>query len=188
MNISELERAQADMRRAFVGGATGIFASAGVWMAAGVVSLVATPRTAMFSLCFGGMFIHPLAIGYSRLLGSSGMPAKGNPLARLALEGTVWMLLTIPLAFALSFQRVEWFYVAMLLIIGGRYLTFATLYGMRIYWACGGVLASAALALFALGAGDTFAAFTGGAIELIFAAVIYRWCRVREVGVSQTTP
>jgi hypothetical protein len=177
VNHPDFERAQADMRRAFVGGATGLCASACMWIAAGIVSLAATPRQAMFALLIGGMFIHPLAIVLAKLLGRSGAPAKGNPLARLALESTVWMLLAIPLAFALSFQRIEWFFVAMLLTIGGRYLTFATLYGMRIYWACGALLAAAAFTLAVVRADSTLAAFTGGLIELAFAAIVYVRCR-----------
>ncbi len=168
------------MRRAFVGGATGVFASACVWIASAIVSLVENPRLAMLSLLVGGMFIHPLAIVLSKLLGGSGTIAKANPLARLALEGTVWMLFAIPVAFALSFQRTEWFFIAMLLTIGGRYLTFATLYGMRIYWACGTVLAASAFVLAMTRAGSAAAALTGGLIELIFAAIIYSRCRLGE--------
>jgi hypothetical protein len=183
---TEFDLAQADMRRAFAGGAVGVFASACVWIASAIVSVAATPRLAVLSLLLGGMFIHPLAIGLARLLGRSGAIAKGNPLARLALEGTVWMLLAIPLAFALSLQRTEWFFIAMMLTIGGRYLTFATLYGMRIYWACGAVLAAAAVALATSRADSTVAAFAGGLIELIFAAIIYCRCRVEEADVSQS--
>jgi len=174
------ELAQADMRRAFAGGATGMFASACVWLAAGVTTLVATPRAAMFSLFFGGMLIHPLAILFAKLLGRSGSPAPDNPLTKLALESTGWMLLAIPLAFVASLQRIEWFFVAMLLTIGGRYLTFASLYGMKIYWACGAALAVSACVLALCQANSTVAAFSGGVIECLFAAGVFSISR-REV-------
>ena len=132
MNI---EQAQADMRHAYLGGATGIFASGCVWLTAAITAMVSTDRAAILALFIGGMFIHPLAMLLSKLAGRPGTHGKANPLARLAIESTVWLLLAIPIAFLASLQRPEWFFVGMLLTIGGRYFTFATLYGMRIYWA-----------------------------------------------------
>jgi hypothetical protein len=73
--------------------------------------------------------------------GRSGAHTPGNPLAALTLEVTFFFVFAIPLAYAVSRYRAEWFFPAMLLLIGGRYLTFATLYGMRVYWACGATLA-----------------------------------------------
>ena len=168
-----IEQAQANMRQAFYGGATGITTSALAWLAAALVAFLVSPRGAIAALCIGGMFIHPAAILLSKLLGRPGVPAKDNPLARLALESTVWLLLAIAVAFVASFQKTEWFFIAMLLTIGGRYLTFATLYGLRIYWACGAALAGAGFALAVLGASSAVIALTGSVIELLFAALIF---------------
>jgi hypothetical protein len=107
------------------------------------------------------------------LLGRPGSHTKGNPLAPLALEGTVWLLMGIAVAFLASMHRTEFFFIAMLLTIGGRYFTFATLYGMKLYWICGGTLATAGFALFALGADTAVAALTGGILELTFAAWVF---------------
>ena len=63
-------------------------------------------------------------------------------------------------------------YPAMLLVIGGRYLTFSTLYGLRIYWACGGVLALAAFLLVFAKAPVQAGAFAGAAVEFAFAVAI----------------
>ncbi len=168
-----IDEAQADMRHAYFGGATGIFASALAWLAAALVAHLVSPRGGIATLFIGGMLIHPVAILLSKLAGRPGAHGKANPLGRLAIETTVWMLLAIPLAFLLAFQRAEWFFVAMLVTIGGRYFTFATLYGMRVYWVCGLALASAALALAALNANSTLAALAGGVIELVFAGVVF---------------
>lgn len=67
----------------------------------------------------------------------------------------------------------------MLLIIGGRYLTFATLYGARLYWACGAALAAAGCALGYLNATPAIAAFTGAATEAAFAVAIFVAVRAR---------
>jgi hypothetical protein len=37
--------------------------------------------------------------------------------------------------------NLSWFFPAMLMVIGGRYLSFAVVYGLRTYWALGASLA-----------------------------------------------
>jgi hypothetical protein len=139
---------------------------------AGITAVLATPRAAVFALLIGGMFIHPAAMLLAKLLGRSGAPTKANPLAALALESTIWMLLMIALAFVFARFRVEWFFPAMLLVIGGRYLTFATLYGLRLYWVCGGVIALAGFALAWIQAPIAQSAFVGAGIEYGFAMLV----------------
>jgi hypothetical protein len=169
----QIEAAQADMRHAYFGGATGITTSALAWLAAALTAFLVSPRAAMAALFIGGMFIHPAAVLLSKALGRPGTHTRGNPLAGLAIESTIWLLLAIAIAFLASLQRPEFFFIAMLLTIGGRYFTFATLYGTRWYWICGASLAAAGFALAALGAGTSWIALTGGLLELVFAAVVY---------------
>ena len=172
--MTTVTEAQADMRHAYYGGATGIAASAIAWLTAAIVASMANPRAAMATLFIGGMFIHPGAVLLSKLLGRPGKHEKGNPLAGLAIESTVWLLLAIAVAFIASFLRTEWFFIAMLLTIGGRYFMFATLYGLRVYWACGAALALAAFGLAALNASTALITLTGGLIELTFTAIVFR--------------
>lgn len=170
MNIAQ---AQQDMRHAYYGGATGILASSLVWLLAASVSLFYPTKTAILTLIVGGMLIHPAAMIFSKWLGRPGAHQKGNPLGALALETTVYLLLGIVLAFIISMQRVEWFFPAMLLVIGGRYLTFSTLYGMRVYWICGAALAATGFLSIFMHATATVSAFSGGLIELGFALTVF---------------
>lgn len=167
----DLASAQADMRHAYFGGAAGMVASALVWLAAAAVASRA-PQNAVWTLLIGGMFIHPAGMLIARLLGRPGSHAKGNPLAPLAGASTVWLIASLPLAFAASRLHLEWFFPAMLLVIGSRYLVFHTLYGDRAYWTCG-------LALLVVGAllgwrlaPPVLAAACGGLLELGFAIAI----------------
>lgn len=168
-----VSQAQQDMRHAYFGGAPGILASALAWLVAGIVAMHGSAERAVWALFIGGMFIHPLGVLLAKALGRPGAHARGNPLGVLALEGTVLLMLCLPLAFAISLFRVEWFFPAMLLVIGGRYLTFSTLYGMRLYWGCGAALAIAAFALPALHVSPPLSAISGAAIELIFAVLVF---------------
>jgi hypothetical protein len=70
--------------------------------------------------------------------------------------------------------RPNWFFAAMLLVIGGRYLTFQTLCGLKLYWLLGAVLCVAALAVVMLGLPTVAGVAAGAAIELVFAALLFR--------------
>jgi hypothetical protein len=185
-----LEDAQLDMRRAYYDGATGVFASATVWLAAAVTAWTVDPRHAIAVLLIGGMLIFPASVLLSKMFGRTGVHAKDNPLASLAVAGTIWMLLAIPVAYGASLYKIEWFFPAMLVTIGGRYLTFPTLYGLRAYAFCGGALAVAGITVVWLKLPVEAGALAGALIELAFGAGIYLKAqdpavdgpRLREVG------
>lgn len=178
---TNLPQAQADMRFAYYGGAAGMLASSIAWLCAAIATIQASPQQAVWVLFIGGMLIHPVGVMIAKLLGRSGNHAKGNPLASLAWASTLWLIFSLPLAYAVSLLRIEWFFPAMLLVIGGRYLVFGTLFGMRVYWVCGLSLAGTAYLLAIIKATPTLAAFTGSAIEVVFAAIIF-FLHLREVG------
>ena len=167
--------AQADMRDAYVAGGPGVLVSGIVWLAAGAaVSTSHSPVAGLLTLFVGGMLIHPASIMISKLLGRRGAHERGNPLARLALESTFMMFCGLALAFIVFNVRSDLFFPAMLLVGGGRYLIFTTIYRLRAYWPCGGALAIAGFALAIIGAPAAAGAFAGGCIELAFAAVLFR--------------
>lgn len=166
--------AQRDVRVAHLGGGTGMVVSGVLWLASGTVALVAAPRAATLTLFFGGMLIFPLSVLLNRLLGRSGLLADGNPLGDLARESAFLMVLCIPLAFAAALARIEWFFPAMLVVVGAHYLPFATLFGMRLYWALGMAMAGAGFLLAFGGAGFAVGGFVGGALELAFAPLAFR--------------
>jgi hypothetical protein len=170
--MQSIAEAQKDMRAAYMGGASGAIASATAWLVAAIVAATVGSMAGVWTLFFGGMLIFPFSLLLCKVLGRSGKHNKDNPLAALALEGTIWMLLCIVVAIALAYYRVEWFFPAMLLVIGGRYLTFATLYGMKIYWAFGATLASFAALLVIIEASVPAGAFAGALIEYIYGLVI----------------
>lgn len=181
MRIAEAQR---DMRDAYYGGATGLFVSGTAWLAAGLVAVLVSPRASVYTLFFAGMAIFPVSVLLDKLLGRSGKHAPENALGTAAGEGTVIFILAIIIAVALSLYRIEWFFPAMLLLIGARYLTFQTFYGMRSYWLCGAVLMASGLALGALAAPPAWGAFAGALIEYGFGFVIFAQIRAESSGDS----
>lgn len=167
-----LSLAQADMRSAYRDGGAGVLASSLAWLSAGIATLKASPQQAVWVLFIGGMAIHPVSTVLCKLFGSTGKHAKGNPLGVLAIATVFWLIFSLPLAYVVSLYRIEWFFPAMLLVIGGRYLTFHTLFGLRVYWILGLALAAAGYLLGRMLATPTTSAFAGSAIELVFAIYI----------------
>jgi hypothetical protein len=137
------------------------------------VALLVSSERALWTLLIGAAFIHPVSVLVLKLLGRSGQHAKGNALGSLAFATTVWLILSCVIAYGVSLYRMEWFFPAMLLVIGGRYLTFATLFGMQVYWVCGLALALAGYVLILLHAAPAAGAFTGAAVEASFAVAIF---------------
>lgn len=168
MSISE---AQADMRQGYCSGGAGILASALAWSVAAGVAMSGSVQKSIWALLIGGMLIHPVGLLVCKLLRARGAHTSGNPLGELAGASTFWLIFSLPLAYALSLQNPGWFFPAMLLIIGGRYLVFATLYGMRLYWVLGLALAAAGFALGYLAAPAPVAAAAGAALEAVFAVI-----------------
>ncbi len=168
-----LQSAQADMRQAYCWGAPGVLVSGLVWLTAGTVAALSSEKASVLTLLFGGAAIFPLSVVMTKLLGHSGKHDTGNPLGRLAMEGAFWLLAGCVIAYGMHVIRIEWFFPAMLLIIGGRYFTFQTIYGSRLYWACGALLCAASLALALARAAVVTGAGAGAAIELIFAVILF---------------
>ncbi|GAA3991352.1 DUF7010 family protein [Hymenobacter antarcticus] len=168
-----VSQAQTDMCKGYANGSVGIIVSGLIWLISAIVTYQYSAKQAIWTLLIGGMFIHPLSILLGKTIGLSGTHAKGNPLGNLAMEGTIFMIMCLPLAFGLSLQHTEWFFQGMLLIIGGRYLTFASIYGIKLYWVLGVVLGVAAYLLFTLKAQPFGSVLTGSLIEIAFGFFIF---------------
>jgi hypothetical protein len=177
MDITDHQR---DMRDAFGGGGPGVVASGLVWSAAGIVAALATFRLSIIVFFFAGMAIQPLAILGSKAIRRRGAAAKGNPFTALALESTVMLFAGLVIAYATARSNPGAFYPIMLLVIGARYFTFATIYGNRLFWVLGGVLAligGATIAVVAVA--PSVAAIAGGAVEIVFGLALLMRDRTR---------
>lgn len=174
--IESITDAQTHMRDQFRNGATGVLVSGIVWLTtAGVIDNFSTQQ-GIWALLVGGALIYPISTLIDRLIGTHGTQVathKGNPLTGLAMEGTFFMLMTIPIAYGLSLQRPEWFFQGMALIIGGRYLTFRTLYGNKLYWVLGGLLGLSAYGLCITNMPSLVTTLTVGLIEVLFSIVLF---------------
>lgn len=165
--------AQTDMCKGYANGSIGIIVSGLIWLISATISYQYSDEQAVWVLLIGGMFIHPVSVVLSKLIGLNGTHTKGNQLGKLAMEGTIFMIMCLPLAFGLSLQHAEWFFQGMLLIIGGRYLTFASIYGIKLYWLLGAILGAAAYLLFYFKVASFGSLLTGSLIEISFGLFMF---------------
>jgi hypothetical protein len=164
--------AQEDMRKSYFGGGPGAFASGIVWLTAGITALISTKQISVLVFFFGGMLIHPIGIVISKALNHSGKHKKGNPLSYLALESTFMLFIGLFIAYLALQIRPNWFFPIMILIIGGRYLVFSSIYGMRIYWIFGTTLILSGVGGFLFNTPFHLIGLIGGIIEILFSFII----------------
>ncbi len=109
----------------------------------------------------------------AKALKRTGKPKKENPLTFLALESTFLLFLGLFSAFAVFQIQPHWFFPILLLSLGGRYLIFSSIYGMRLYWLLGLSLAVVGIGCIILNLPFHLGAFVGGIIECVFAGLIF---------------
>ena len=168
-----LVQVQTDMRRGYANGSIGIIVSGLTWLISLIVTYQYSASQAVWTLLIGGMLIHPVSVILYKTIGLSGNHTKGNPLGNLAMEGTIFMIMCLPIAFMLTLQHTEWFFQGMLLIIGGRYLTFSSIYGIKLYWIFGAILGIAAYLLFKNNVQSFGTLLTGALIEILFGLFMF---------------
>ena len=141
-----INEAQADLRRAYVGGGPGAFVSGLVWFAAAWVEANHGTRGAFIALFFGGMLIYPLGLGASRLLFRRTSEAKGNPMGPVALEGTFPMIGCLLAAWLILPLKPELAFPIAAVAVGTHYFVFKTAYGDRTYWLLAALITAVGLA------------------------------------------
>lgn len=180
-----ISQAQNDMRYGYYSGGTGILASALAWFIAALTTALVSIQAGIWALLIGGVLIYPVSLIICKLLRVRGCHTKGNPFGLLAGASTFWLIFAIIIAFVLSLSHPYWFFPAMLLTIGGRYLVFATIYGMRLYWVLGLLLAGVGMVLAVAGIASAICAFSGAAVEATFSVLcMYRhaqWIQANNI-------
>ena len=126
-----LQSAQLEVRTVFLGGFAGQLVSGILWLVSAALSTWVSQKYGMAFLFLGGMLIYPLTQLSLRLMGQSTGLGAENPLKQLATQ----IAFTVPINFLLvgaaSLYRFDWFYPAAMIVVGGHYLPFCFLYGMR---------------------------------------------------------
>jgi len=163
----DIQDAQREVRQSYMGGYWGQLVSSVIWLLAAILGTWVTPRASILTVIIGGFFIFPLTLMLLRLSGQ--VPSGKNPFNSLGMQ-VAFVLPFMPLLLPVSLYRLNWFFPALLVLVGAHYLPFATLYGMRMFLFLAGIL-SAAGVLTAMYFSATFSlgAWIGGLALFVFA-------------------
>jgi hypothetical protein len=94
-----------------------------------------------------------------RLSGKRASVSKENPFHNLGMQVAFVLPISMLLLLPVGLYNLNWFFPALMVLVGAHYLPFATLYGMRMFLFLGGILVTAGVvvaqhfsAIFSLGA------------------------------------
>ena len=169
MNIAD---AQEETRTRFVGGFYGQLVSGVLWLASASLGVWGSPRAAIVTLVVGGFFIFPLTELLVRLGGERAVLSPSNSLRHLGMQVAFVLPLSMPLLLPVGLYRLNWFYPALMILLGAHYLPFVTLYGMKMFAALSALLVGGGvvIAMYWSGSFSVGAWFTGATL-LVFAGI-----------------
>jgi hypothetical protein len=132
--------AQRENRFLYVGGFWGQLISAIIWLVAAVLGTWSTPKASIVAVVGAGFFIFPLVTLALRLTGRSPSASRKNPLHFLGMQVAFVLPFSMLLLVPVGHFRLNWFFPALMILLGAHYLPFVTLYGMRMFAFLAGML------------------------------------------------
>jgi hypothetical protein len=166
----DIQDAQREVRSVYVGGFWGQLVSSVIWLVSAALGTWVTPKASILAIVIAGFFIFPLTQMLLRLSGRRASVSKENSFHSLGREVAFVLPFSMLLLVPVSLYNLNWFFPALMILLGAHYLPFATLYGMRMFLflagtliAAGYVIAQYFSATFSLGA------WVGGLALFVFA-------------------
>jgi hypothetical protein len=169
MNVADAQR---EVRTVFLGGFVGQLVSAVLWATSTALATFVSPRAGIVTLALGGVLIYPVTSTLLRLTRGRGSLSKENPLAALAMQVAFTIPCALPVVGGAALYKLNWFYPALLVIVGAHYLPFVFLYGMRAFYALAAAMVVAGV-MIGLYANESFtlAGWVGVGMLFVFAFV-----------------
>jgi len=167
-----IAEAQREVRTRFVGGFYGQLVSGVLWLVSAGLAAWSSPRAAITTLVVGGFFIFALTELLIRITGESAPLSPANSLHFLGAQVAFVLPLSMPLLYPVGLYHLNWFYPALMILLGAHYLPFVTLYGMRMFAVLAALLVGGGVLIgmywsssFSIGAWYT------GAVLVLFAGI-----------------
>ncbi|HET6178946.1 MAG TPA: hypothetical protein VFE61_18595 [Candidatus Sulfotelmatobacter sp.] len=166
----EIEDAQREVRTVYIGGFWGQLVSAAIWLVSAALGTWVTPKASILAVVIAGFFIFPLTQMLLRLSGRPARVSKENPLHWLGMQVAFVLPFSMLLLVPVGYFRLNWFFPALMVLLGAHYLPFVFLYGMRMFWALAGILIAMGVVI-ALYFAQTFSlgAWVAGLALFVFA-------------------
>ena len=136
----DAQDAQREVRSVYIGGFWGQLVSSVIWLASAALGTWVTPKASILTVVIGGFFIFALTQTLLRLSGRPASLSKENPFHSLAMQVAFVLPFSMLLLVPVGLYRLNWFFPALMVLLGAHYLPFATLYGMRMFLFLAGIL------------------------------------------------
>ena len=166
----EIQDAQREVRSVYIGGFVGQLVSSVIWLIAAALGTWSTPKVSILFILIAGFFIFAFTQVLLRLSGRPASVSRENSFHSLGREVAFVLPLSMLLLYPVGLFRLNWFFPALLILLGAHYLPFATLYGMRMFLFLAGILIAAGTVI-GLWFSRTFSlgAWIGGVALFVFA-------------------
>ncbi len=167
-----VQDAQREVRTVFVGGFWGQLVSSAIWLASAAVGVWVSPRAAIITIVVCGFFIFPVTQLLLRLSGGRATLSSGNPFWNLGWQIAFTLPLSMLLLVPVTAFRLNWFYPALMILLGAHYLPFDFQYGMRMFIALCAILVGSGVVIALHFAGSfTLGAWITGVTLFVFACI-----------------
>jgi Family of unknown function (DUF7010)/Family of unknown function (DUF6609) len=181
----DIRDAQREVRTRFVGGFYGQLVSGVLWLASATLATWSTPRAAITTLVLGGFLIFPATSLLIRVAGGTKPLSAQNSLHYLGMQVAFVLPFSMPLLLPIGQYRLNWFYPALMVLLGAHYIPFVFLYGMQMFALLAALVVGGGL-LIAMYWSSSFSvgAWYTGAVLVLFGCVGRMIARreAREVG------
>jgi Family of unknown function (DUF7010) len=166
----DVQDAQREMRSVYMGGFWGQLVSSVIWLVSAALGTWVSPRASILTVVIGGFFIFPLTQMLLRLSSRRASVSTANPFTSLGMQVAFVLPFSMLLLVPVSLYRLNWFFPALMVLVGAHYLPFATLYGMRMFLFLAAILIATGVVI-ALYFAETFSlgSWIGGLALFVFA-------------------
>src|ERR1700723_1343417 len=136
----DIKDAQRESRSVFIGGFWGQLVSSVIWLASAALGTWATPKASILTAVIAGFFIFPLTQMLLRLSGRRASLSRENPFNGLGMQVALVLPFSMLLLVPVALYNLNWFFPALMILLGAHYLPFGTLYGMRMFLVLAAIL------------------------------------------------
>ena len=177
--------AQREVRSVYIGGFWGQLVSSVIWLASAAVGTWVSPKASILTVVIGGFFIFLLTQMLLRLSGRHARVSKENTFHSLGMQVAFVLPFSMLLLVPVGLYNLNWFFPALMVLVGAHYLPFATLYGMRMFLFLAGILIAMGVVIAHYFSGI----FSVGAWVAGLALFVFAWIgRAIAVGESPRLP
>jgi len=166
----DIQDAQRESRSVFIGGFWGQLVSSTIWLVSAALGTWVTPKASILAVVIGGFFIFPLTQLMLRLSGRRASVSRENPFNSLGRQVAFVLPFSMLLLVPVGLYNLNWFFPALMVLLGAHYLPFGTLYGMPMFLFLAGILIAAGVVIAHYFSGTfSLGAWVGGLALFAFA-------------------